>query len=864
MISTQTLFHRLVATLLVFVATLSSALADDSGTGWAYESKTNTLTLSGSEVDWTAIKDFSATTKNVVFADDFSVSSIPSVAFRKFSELTAIDIPSVVTSIGTAAFERCSSLASVTFPDGLTEIGLHIFFYCSSLASVTFPDGLSSIGGYAFCGCTSLASITLPEGVENIDEAAFESCTSLASVSLPGGLTSIGRFAFEKCSSLASITLPEGLTSIGEGAFYGCTSLNSVEILSNGTSDNKHVIYLDGSAEDKTSISKGDVFPLHQATLIYDPNTTWIGDDDTQNLRYYFNKFLSKGTGWSYDYETNTLTLSGSEVDWTAIKDFSTTTKNVVFADDYSVSLIPSEAFKGFSELTAIDIPSVVTSIGNSAFYGCAALASVSLPDGLKSIGSYAFDNCTSLTSISLPDGLTSIGAVVFAQCSSLTSITLPDGISSIGRLAFYNCTALASITLPDGVKEIEGAAFEGCSSLASVSLPATLTSIGDDAFGGCSSLKSVEILSNGTSDNKHVIYLGGSKDKTSNGTQVFPLHQATLTYDPNTTWIGDDDSQNLRYYFNKFLSQGTGWSYDYETNTLTLSGSEVDWTAIKDFSTTTKNVVFADDYSVSLIPSEAFKGFSELTAIDIPSVVTSIGNSAFSGCTSLASVSLPDGLTSIGDYAFYKCASLASISLPEGLTSIGDSAFYNCSSLSSVTLPEGLTSIGRYAFDGCASLASITLPEGVENIDGGAFNGCTSLSSVTLPATLTSIGSGAFDGCSSLKSVEILSNGTSDNKHVIYLGGSTDKTSNGTQVFPIHQATLTYDPNTTWIGDDDTQNLRYYFNKFSNPTSIHSNTISNSAPRYYDLSGRPVNPTSHKGIAVKLQDGHSSLTTIK
>ena len=308
----------------------------------------------------------------------------------------------------------------------------------------------------------------------------------------------------------------------------------------------------------------------------------------------------------------------------------------------------------------------------------------------------------------------------------------------------------------------------------------------------------------------------------------------------------------------------GTGWSYKSTNNTLTLSGSEVDWSAIKAFSEITKNVVFADDYSVSLIPSEAFKGFSELTAIDIPSVVTSIGNSAFYGCAALASVSLPEELQSIGIYAFYGCTSLTSISLPDGLQSIGAVVFAQCSSLASVSLPDGLSSIDEYAFAKCTALSSVSLSEGLQSIDFGAFLNCASLTSITLPASLTSIDESAFAECTSLSSVEILSNGTSDDQHVIYLGGSTDKTATSVDVFPVHQATLTYDPNTTLIGDNDTQNLRYYFNKFSVPTSIHSNTISTSAPQYFDLSGRPISPTSHRDIAVKLQDGHSSLITIK
>ena len=200
MLLSSKFIRLLVVSLITIFSTATSLSAQDSG-WWAYDSSTNTLTLSGS-VDWSLIKKYySETTVNVIFSGVYT-TSIPSRAFKEFSKLTAIDIPGVVTSIGDSAF----------------------------------------------AGCTSLTSITLPAS----------------------------------------------LTSIGMEAFEGCTSLKSVEILSNGTPDNKHIIYLSNST-DKASNGYG-VFPCHQATLIYDPETTWIGDNDTQNLCYYFDEFITRNS----------------------------------------------------------------------------------------------------------------------------------------------------------------------------------------------------------------------------------------------------------------------------------------------------------------------------------------------------------------------------------------------------------------------------------------------------------------------------------------------------------------------------------------------------------------------------------------
>ena len=92
-----------------------------------------------------------------------------------------------------------------------------------------------------------------------------------------------------------------------------------------------------------------------------------------------------------------------------------------------------------------------------------------------------------------------------------------------------------------------------------------------------------------------------------------------------------------------------------------------------------------------------AFKGCSDLTSIELPEGITSIGTSAFDGCSGLISITLPEGLTSIGYSAFKGCSDLTSIELPAGITSIKNETFYGCSALTDIILPERLASIGSY-----------------------------------------------------------------------------------------------------------------------------------------------------------------------
>lgn len=63
---------------------------------------------------------------------------------------------------------------------------------------------------------------------------------------------------------------------------------------------------------------------------------------------------------------------------------------------------------------------------------------------------------------------------------------------------------------------------------------------------------------------------------------------------------------------------------------------------------------------------------------------VTAIDNNAFEGCD-ISSVDLPNSIGSIGEYAFYNCTGLKAITIPESVTKIGQNAFSYCADLNRV-----------------------------------------------------------------------------------------------------------------------------------------------------------------------------------
>lgn len=175
-----------------------------------------------------------------------------------------------------------------------------------------------------------------------------------------------------------------------------------------------------------------------------------------------------------------------------------------------TVTTIGSFAFNGASSLTAINIPENVVSIQDSAFKNATSLEEVIIPEGVVSIGTYAFEGCNGMVSISVPSSVTSIGTSTFAGCSgklfvncdtrdesintigdfyyaSFHLITFGESVTNIGKYAFYDCNYITTIEIPDNVKTIGSDAFDQCSNLVKVYIGSGITSIGSDAFGSTS-----------------------------------------------------------------------------------------------------------------------------------------------------------------------------------------------------------------------------------------------------------------------------------------------------------------------------------------------------------------------------------------
>ena len=126
-------------------------------------------------------------------------------------------------------------IKKVVFDGNITSICKNCFYSHHELSGpLLLPKSLRKIEEFAFYGCDGLTGdLLLPEGLEVIGDYAFTNCGSLdGKLLLPKTLKSIGREAFSKCGKLSGeLVLPDGLETIGQSAFFECKSFTGSLVL---------------------------------------------------------------------------------------------------------------------------------------------------------------------------------------------------------------------------------------------------------------------------------------------------------------------------------------------------------------------------------------------------------------------------------------------------------------------------------------------------------------------------------------------------------------------------------------------------------------------------------------------------------
>lgn len=143
----------------------------------------------------------------------------------------------------------------------------------------------------------------------------------------------------------------------------------------------------------------------------------------------------------------------------------------------------------------------------------------------------------------------------------------------------------------------------------------------------------------------------------------------------------------------------------------------------------------------------------------EVSSSLKVIGDNAFKN-SSLQKIIFKSQLESIGRGAFDSCSDLKTVTMPKGVKTIGAEAFRNCTHLSEIDVTNAET-IGNQAFEACSALTEKAFGDNqvLSRIGNHAFRNCTGIATLELrgrTAKTVSFGTGVFQGCTKLIVVDL------------------------------------------------------------------------------------------------------------
>lgn len=644
--------------------------------------------------------------KTVEFEEGSQLQTLGKNAFY-FCPAQEYALPDTVTSIGEEAF-MYSGILSFAVPSKVKRIEKNLFYH-SSLESITFNQTETDIGDYAFAH-SNIKEASVPQSVTNIGKDTFEN-TPISKVTLPNNLKIVSEAMFSNCPNIKNIDfLPSTVTYINTSAFSstGVTALdftktNITHIDDFAFSDCEELASV--KLNEKTTYLSGFGSCPKLSVISIPSNVTYIGYRafaDNPQLSFTSVPSSVKYIG-SYAF-TNT---NVKELDLSANTELS--------LGDY--------AFCDLTTLEKIILPSTLQYISTRAFCNT-ALKSIAIPDGVETIYSGAFKN-TPLSKVSFSSNsqLKIIDKYAFSDCLNLTKFVFPKSVIETHDGAFKNDVNLKTVIVlgEEGINASVNPFYSGDDSGKTY-----LTEIyGNDAKTDENGNK----IWNGVSRYANVygitlVPLEDYVETPDGGSQIDSSNHGTWA---NGSWQYDDSTNRLFVTGSGELTSTFKTSAGKALNLASyLSNKALTSIVLTEGITGVGADVFFTDYgidvqSVSLpntltsIGSNAFRNI-KAKKFKISANLSSIGANAFYG-SNVNSFDLSDTkVEAIGNYAFANCKNLTSINLPKVLKTIGEGAFYS-SSLKSVDVPQSVASIGKAAFTDCLSLWKVKINNPQTNI---------------------------------------------------------------------------------------------------------------------------------------------------
>ena len=384
--------------------------------------------------------------------ETFTVVNIAG-AFKN-SQITSVSIPKSVSLISSGSFANCSQLHTVKsfilepwdFSEAFSDLSSNATMFVpfgtkeayESIANWNMFARIGEMDSSGRCDGDTFVENDITYQIISVSEKTAQlkrGADVNGVVNIPSEVngytvTAIGKSAFTELSNITAVSIPASVTSIGETAFYGCGNLTSVTV--NWPTpiaiDNE---CFTNAANATLNVPKGSYEIYAGAENWKDFNTikepahsvgeTFVAyvmvDGAKTNARYKVtdatSKYVNIGNGEECAISDFT---SGSVVVPSSVTGYD--------GQVYQVKQVAPTAFYGCTEITSIELPSGITTLGRTAFYQCSSISSFNIPTTVTTIGQKVFQGCEKLTSICIPSSVTSIGSYAF-DCNNLTSVTV-------------------------------------------------------------------------------------------------------------------------------------------------------------------------------------------------------------------------------------------------------------------------------------------------------------------------------------------------------------------------------------------------------------------------------------------------------
>jgi hypothetical protein len=477
--------------------------------------------------------------------------------------------------------------------------------------------------------------------------------------------------------------------------------------------------------------------------------------------------------------------------------------------NDLPVTMVADRAFENNDNLVSITFEdgegssSSIKTIGTSAFANMATLRDLTLPQSaLETIKNDAFRNSSLLTAVDIPSGVTTLGTNVLTGTDSIERITVrPDNNKTstptfnfkylFGGIAFNTVgvnvpLSLQTVIISEGATTIPNDFLRDLPMVNEVVMPKSITTMGTAVLLGASRLTTLTWTFTSSLDNTVNSFLSYAFNNTHTLVTNVPTTLENVTINrTNLTRIGSYAFYNIANLIQINLPDNIT-----ELGTHVFAHAAVNTSKIKEISLPS---------SLGAIPASLFLNNSSVTDIELPENLVTIGASAFQNTTSLIEIEIPNTVTTIGaniltgsnslDKLTYSNNSLpantrflryffggtvATGAVPASLKTVeittGDalvaSYFENVTSIETVFLPSTITTINNRAFFGMTALSQVAvsgsvptanrvvLPSALTTLGTSVFQNATNIRHVTLPAAITTLPADTFNGATALDTV--------------------------------------------------------------------------------------------------------------